>query len=85
MEPTVKKIVVTVSTTTNDGYKSDLVFNIDPTTFQMSQEREVKPVYGDGHKDWGRPVNFEIDPDRKGTRLSLSGNVIKGGRYKWPG
>jgi phage-related protein len=78
MEPIpVKKIEVTVETTSEDGSVSNLKFRLDPYTFQMSQSRDVRPVYGDSHEDCGRAVSFEVDPLRRGTRLSISGNVIK--------
>lgn len=77
MEPIpVKKIEVTVEATSEDGSVSKLEFRLNPHTFQMSQSRDVRPVYGDGHADWGRAVSFEVDPLRRGTFLSISGNVI---------
>ena len=76
----VKSITVTVETIFEDGRDNKLVFSLDPTRFQMSQDREVRPVYDDSdHESFGKPVRMEIDPHRRGTRLQLCG-FIKAGR-----
>lgn len=75
----VKSITVTVETIFEDGRNNELVFSLDPTRFQMSQDREVRPVYDDSFQNFGKPVRMEIDPHRRGTRLQLCG-FIKAGR-----
>ena len=73
---TVESIKVTVTTKTSDGSVSKLVFPLDPYTFQMNQSRQVEPVYETlRHSNWGKPTGLEVKPP--GTRLSLSGYVVK--------
>ena len=79
-----EKISVTVTVTAKDGCRTQLVFDLDPTTFQMNQSREKEPVYDPDQEVWGKPVEFIDDPNRKGTQLSIFGSVIGGGLYKWP-
>ena len=69
----VKKIKVTVETFTDDGSRSELVIALNPNTFQMTQSRNAKPVYGPlKSKTWGRPGGFEVGK----THLALSGDVV---------
>lgn len=78
----VKSITVTVETVFEDKdmRPNKLVFSLDPTRFNMVQEREVRPVYDDSDpKNFGKPVRMEVDPGRKGTSLKISG-FIKAGR-----
>jgi hypothetical protein len=74
----VKSITVTVDTVLEDGHTSKLVFELDPFKFQMSQDREVQPVYDDR----GKPVGFEVDPHLRGTSLQISGFIKAGRREK---
>lgn len=76
----VKEIKVTVQTITDDGNKSELVFKLEPGSFQMVQNREVVPVFEDA---WSPPAKFETKPP--GTTLSIFGVVADTLRYKWPG
>lgn len=72
----VKKIKVTVETTTDDGSVSNLTFGMDPRSFQMSQSRNVQPVYDPTEcMTWGRPTGFKIGK----TTLNISGFVVKEG------
>lgn len=76
-----KSITVTVDTVLEDGQSSKLVFELDPTRFQMSQDREVRPVYDDSDpRNFGKPVRMEVDPHRRGTSLQISGFIKKGRR-----
>jgi hypothetical protein len=76
-----KSITVTVETVLEDGQSSRLVFELDPTRFNMVQEREVRPVYDDSDpKNFGKPVKMEVDPHRRGTSLQISGFITAGRR-----
>lgn len=55
-------------------------FQMDPRGFQMAQNREVRPIYDtESYRNFGRPVDMAVDPDRKGIQLLIKG-VIREGR-----
>jgi len=69
-------IKVTIETVMNDGERSVLVFNMDPFRFKLSQDREVKPVYDSSDPmHFGKPVAMEVDPNRRGTKVTIDGFV----------
>lgn len=78
MEPIlIKKIKITVETTTDDGSKSALVFDMIPSSFQMSQSRDVSPLYDNlNGLSFGQPSGFSVSPT---SFLNISGCVISPG------
>ena len=81
----VERIKVTVETIFKDGGRREVIFNMDPFRFQMSQDREVRPVYDDSDpKNFGRPVAMEVDPNRRGTRLMINGFIEASKGKEWP-
>lgn len=71
-----ESIKVSVETISKSGERSLSEFDMDPRRFVMDQHREVRPVYGYRHEDFGRPTHMEVDPDRKGTSLSINGFIV---------
>lgn len=67
-----KSIKVTVESVMEDGKRSKIVFDMDPFRFDMTQDRDVRPVYDSfDFKNFGKPVRMEVNP--QGNHLLIEG------------
>lgn len=78
-EKEILRIKVSVVATMEDRSRTELVFSLDPHSFQMEQKRKPEP--SDPTKlDTLETKHYTSGP----TVLSLSGTVVENRKYRWP-